>query len=149
MINLKKLFRRKKGQGALEYLFMIAAALIIIFVVVRYISGTGQQATSQGDLSVLQTQAELVKSSFDAKGWWTDNTNVTVSSDGTTLTLEVPGVTLNPEYTIPPEYTELRTYGPTVFPDTNKVDIIEAYNLCQAGNVTACQVFGVLAGSTS
>ena len=132
---------------------MIAAALIIIFVVVRYISGTGQQATSQGDLLVLQTQAELVKSSFDAKGWWTDNTNVTVSSDGTTLTLEVPGVTPNPKYTIPPEYTELRTYGPTVFPsdtnNTNKVDIIEAYNLCQAGNVTACQVFGVLAGSTS
>jgi len=73
MINLKKLFRRKKGQGALEYLFMIAAALIIIFVVVRYISQTGGQASQQSDIAALQSQAELAKTNLQAKGFW-DNT---------------------------------------------------------------------------
>lgn len=73
MINLKKLFRRKKGQGALEYLFMIAAALIIIFVVVRYISGSTQQASSQTDIANLQSQAELAKSQLIAKDWWDNN----------------------------------------------------------------------------
>ena len=73
MINLKKLFRRKKGQGALEYLFMIAAALIIIFVVVRYISGSTQQATSQTDIASLQSQAELARTTLQGKGYWDNN----------------------------------------------------------------------------
>ncbi|RLF80610.1 hypothetical protein DRN44_06990 [Thermococci archaeon] len=80
MINLKKLFRRKKGQGALEYLFMIAAALIIIFVVVRYISSSGQQATQQGDIAALQSQAELAKSNLQAKNLWNDNWKVTANN---------------------------------------------------------------------
>ncbi len=140
MINLKKLFRRKKGQGALEYLFMIAAALIIIFVVVRYISSTGQQATSQSDIAALQSQAELVKSSFQAKGWWSNNT--WVNSDGSGgLTLGAPGGPYN--YTIDQEdYPELYQAS---FNDT--IDIV--YTHCQGGNLTACQAFGVLAGSTS
>ena len=73
MINLKKVFRRKKAQGALEYLFMIAAALIIIFVVVRYISQSGGQASQQGDIAALQSQAELAKSTLEAKGLWEGN----------------------------------------------------------------------------
>jgi hypothetical protein len=72
MINLKKLFRRKKGQGALEYLFMVAAALIIIFVVVRHISGTGSQASSQVAIASLQSQAELAKSQLEVKDLWND-----------------------------------------------------------------------------
>jgi len=73
MINLRKLFRRKKGQGALEYLFMIAAALIIIFVVVRYISGSTQQATSQTDIASLQSQAELARTTLQGKDYWDNN----------------------------------------------------------------------------
>ncbi|WP_175060049.1 class III signal peptide-containing protein [Thermococcus sp. 2319x1] len=146
MINLKKLFRRKKGQGALEYLFMIAAALIIIFVVVRYISGTGQQATSQGDIAVLQSQAELVKSSFQAKGWWSDNTNVSYSNGN--LTLEIPDVSPSPQYSVPTEYrSTLSDYFSSS--NNNKKSIITVYNECQAGKLEACQVFGVLAGSTT
>ena len=72
MINLKKLFRRKKGQGALEYLFMIAAALIIIFVVVRYISGSTQQASQQGDIASLQSQAELARTTLQSKNLWSN-----------------------------------------------------------------------------
>ncbi|ALV63771.1 hypothetical protein ADU37_CDS20720 [Thermococcus sp. 2319x1] len=145
MINLKKLFRRKKGQGALEYLFMIAAALIIIFVVVRYISSTGQQAASQGDITVLQSQAELVKSSFQAKGWWSNSTTVSYDNNSTKLTLNIPGVSPSPQYSVPTEYKDtLSTY----FGSSNK-SIITVYNECQAGKLEACQVFGVLAGSTT
>jgi len=36
---------KRKAQGALEYLFMIAAALIIIFVVVRYLTTSGKTAS--------------------------------------------------------------------------------------------------------
>ena len=77
MINLKKLFRRKKGQGALEYLFMIAAALIIIFVVVRYIGQSSSQASEQGNIAQLQSQVELIKSQAQAQGLW-NTTNTTL-----------------------------------------------------------------------
>ncbi|NJE60967.1 class III signal peptide-containing protein [Thermococcus sp. 21S7] len=62
-----RLRRRKKGQGAIEYLFMIAAALVIILIAVRYVSNSGQQASSQGDLAMFQSQAELVKSNLVAQ----------------------------------------------------------------------------------
>jgi len=35
---------KRKAQGALEYLFMIAAALIIVLVVVRYLKGSTTKA---------------------------------------------------------------------------------------------------------
>ncbi|ASJ00923.1 class III signal peptide-containing protein [Thermococcus gorgonarius] len=34
---------KRKAQGAIEYLFMIAAALIIIAVVIRYLRSSGQK----------------------------------------------------------------------------------------------------------
>jgi len=86
MINLKKLFRRKKGQGALEYLFMIAAALIIIFVVVRYISGSTQQATSQTDIASLQSQAELARTTLQGKDYWGNTYTVEIVTTDTTVT---------------------------------------------------------------
>ena len=33
---------KRKAQGAIEYLFMIAAALIIIAIVLKYLKGTGK-----------------------------------------------------------------------------------------------------------
>ncbi|NJE06191.1 class III signal peptide-containing protein [Thermococcus sp. M36] len=36
---------RRKAQGAIEYLFMIAAALIIILIVVRQLQGRTSTAT--------------------------------------------------------------------------------------------------------
>jgi len=143
MINLKKLFRRKKGQGALEYLFMIAAALIIIFVVVRYISGTGQQATSQSDIAALQSQAELVKSSFQSKGWWETSTWVYTTANSNTL--QLGGVSGGPY-----SYTFSQNDYPELYQASFNVSITTAYSNCQAGNnLSACQVFGVLGGSTS
>jgi len=149
MINLKKLFRRKKGQGALEYLFMIAAALIIIFVVVRYISGTGQQATSQSDIAALQSQAELVKSSFQAKGWW-DTAKVQYTQSSHTLTLDTDGdtsTTTDDQY----PYTVTQSDYPNLYSssDISWEAVTSAYNKCQAGNITYCEIFGVLASATS
>jgi len=37
---------KRKAQGAIEYLFMIAAALIIILIVVRQLRGRGSTASS-------------------------------------------------------------------------------------------------------
>jgi len=34
---------RRKAQGAIEYLFMIAAALIIIAIVLKHLKGTGEK----------------------------------------------------------------------------------------------------------
>lgn len=149
MINLKKVFRRKKGQGALEYLFMIAAALIIIFVVVRYISQTGSQATSQSDINILQNKAELVKSRFEVNGWWNEDTTVAVDNaeNPSTLTLTPLGnSTKAVTYDIPDDYVSgIADY----FEDNNGVAITKVYDDCQAGKLGACQVFGILAGSTS
>lgn len=33
---------KRKAQGAIEYLFMIAAALIIVAVVIRYLKSSGE-----------------------------------------------------------------------------------------------------------
>ena len=59
--------RRRKGQGAIEYLFMIAAALVIILIAVRYVSQSGSQATNQGDLAMLQSQVETIKAQLEAQ----------------------------------------------------------------------------------
>lgn len=37
---------RRKAQGAIEYLFMIAAALVIVLIVVRQLKGKGSSASS-------------------------------------------------------------------------------------------------------
>ncbi|MCD6558804.1 MAG: class III signal peptide-containing protein [Palaeococcus sp.] len=38
---------KRKAQGAIEYLFMIAAALIIVAIVIKYLRNTG---TSTGEV---------------------------------------------------------------------------------------------------
>ena len=133
MINLKKLFRRKKGQGALEYLFMIAAALIIIFVVVRYISSSGQQATSQSDIASLQSQAELGKSALQAKNWWGDNYNVTIHTSSGTLEIEnSAGNSLaNITYTDSEYASDIEALG------GNTYHLGTLYDNCMVGNATA------------
>ena len=50
---------KRKAQGALEYLFMIAAALIIVFVVIRYLSGAGQTAGGAVNQTVQNLTQEL------------------------------------------------------------------------------------------
>ena len=37
---------KRKAQGAIEYLFMIAAALVIVLIVVRQLRGKGSSASS-------------------------------------------------------------------------------------------------------
>ncbi|WP_456367146.1 class III signal peptide-containing protein [Thermococcus sp.] len=46
---------KRKAQGAIEYLFMIAAALIIIAIVIKYLRSSGK---STGE-TIQQGQAEL------------------------------------------------------------------------------------------
>ncbi|MDK2854658.1 MAG: hypothetical protein PWQ92_1552 [Thermococcaceae archaeon] len=136
MINLKKLFRRKKGQGALEYLFMVAAALIIIFVVVRYISGTVQQASSQTAIASLQSQAELVKTNLQAKDFWNDNYYV-VDNNDQNLTIETV------DGTIIAVDTNLEYYGdevPNNYLNTNET-LKNLYEACTKDNdENACMI---------
>lgn len=141
MINLKKLFRRKKGQGALEYLFMIAAALIIIFVVVRYISGTGSQATQQSDIAALQSQAELAKSSLQAKGWWDDTYTVTYVSENTTLKIDnIAQVDItNSAY-----YDDI-TDDVNGYKESKTLETL--YDDCMAGDELSCKVLAALGGN--
>lgn len=50
---------KRRAQGALEYLFMIAAALIIIFVVVRYLTTSGSTAAETAGTSANQSVEAL------------------------------------------------------------------------------------------
>ena len=43
---------KRKAQGAIEYLFMIAAALIIVAVVIRYLKSSGSTAGSQANKTI-------------------------------------------------------------------------------------------------
>ena len=147
MINLKKLFRRKKGQGALEYLFMIAAALIIIFVVVRYISSSGQQATEQGDIASLQSQAELGKSALQAKDWWDDNYDVRFEESGSSYYLNITS-TSGQVALIDITNSAYKTDIDNLYDDNNVIDSLgDLYNNCMAGNATACKVLAALGGT--
>ena len=143
MINLKKLFRRKKGQGALEYLFMIAAALIIIFVVVRYISSSGQQATGQSDIASLQSQAELAKSALQAKGWWDDNYYVDNPDDGIISIGSSSGGNDIANITV----SNSRYYNDIKSASINGKTLSQLYNGCMGGNATLCKVLAAMGGT--
>ncbi|MDK2854659.1 MAG: hypothetical protein PWQ92_1553 [Thermococcaceae archaeon] len=62
----------RKAQGSLEYLFMVAAALIIILVAVSHISSSGGRVAQQSDIASLQSQAELAKFQLEVKDLWND-----------------------------------------------------------------------------
>ena len=72
--------RRKKGQGAIEYLFMIAAALVIILIAVRYVGQSTGNASQQADIASLQSQAELIKSRLLANQIWDDGYTIDLTS---------------------------------------------------------------------
>ncbi|WP_004069963.1 class III signal peptide-containing protein [Thermococcus litoralis] len=72
----------RKGQGSLEYLFMVAAALIIIFVAVSYISSSGGQVAQKSGIASLQSQAEIAKSRLSAKDLWNDEYCFYILSEG-------------------------------------------------------------------
>ncbi|WP_082781416.1 class III signal peptide-containing protein [Thermococcus peptonophilus] len=74
--------KRRKGQGAIEYLFMIAAALVIILIAVRYVSQSGSQASQQGNLAQLQSQVETIKAQLQAQN--KDLTSITIPYNATT-----------------------------------------------------------------
>ncbi|WP_457753175.1 class III signal peptide-containing protein [Thermococcus sp.] len=55
---------RRKAQGAIEYLFMIAAALIIIAIVIRYLRGAGEstgQVVNQSASQLTQLVNESIQ----------------------------------------------------------------------------------------
>ncbi|AMM53632.1 class III signal peptide-containing protein [Pyrococcus kukulkanii] len=53
----------RRAQGAIEYLFMIAAALIIIAVVIKYLRSTGETAGAQANNTVSQA-GQLIQSAI-------------------------------------------------------------------------------------
>ncbi|EHR77949.1 hypothetical protein OCC_02822 [Thermococcus litoralis DSM 5473] len=55
---------KRRAQGALEYLFMIAAALIIIFLAVRYLTRTSSTATDLGNSTLENITQELENAGF-------------------------------------------------------------------------------------
>ncbi|HII67020.1 MAG TPA: class III signal peptide-containing protein [Thermococcaceae archaeon] len=142
MINLKKLFRRKKGQGALEYLFMIAAALIIIFVVVRYISGSTQQATSQTDIASLQSQAELARTTLQGKDYWGNTYTVEIVTTDTTVTgLQIKDGTTVVATDSNLEYTDEYISDTSFVTDITDPTLKGLYDSCMDDNVkAACYV---------
>ncbi|NJE42278.1 class III signal peptide-containing protein [Thermococcus sp. GR7] len=57
---------KRKAQGAIEYLFMIAAALIIILIVVRQLQSRG--STASQTIEGAETEISNVLSSMSASG---------------------------------------------------------------------------------
>ncbi len=50
---------KRKAQGAIEYLFMIAAALVIVLIVVRQLRGKGQSAEQTASTAESKISQEL------------------------------------------------------------------------------------------
>ncbi|MCD6373643.1 MAG: class III signal peptide-containing protein [Thermococcus sp.] len=66
---------RRKAQGAIEYLFMIAAALVIILIVVRQLRNKGKSAGSSADLSAKQSKVEMIAQKYNSTdpNWWSNH----------------------------------------------------------------------------
>ncbi|MDI3476415.1 MAG: hypothetical protein PWQ95_2143 [Thermococcaceae archaeon] len=63
---------KRKAQGAIEYLFMIAAALVIILIVVRQLRGKSGESGKAADLSSKQSRVEMIAQKYNSTEWWTD-----------------------------------------------------------------------------
>ncbi len=50
---------KRKAQGAIEYLFMIAAALVIVLIVVRQLRGKGTSAEQTASAAESKISEEL------------------------------------------------------------------------------------------
>ncbi|ASJ10807.1 hypothetical protein A3L12_05585 [Thermococcus sp. P6] len=50
---------KRKAQGAIEYLFMIAAALVIVLIVVRQLQGRGKSASELAGQAENKISGEL------------------------------------------------------------------------------------------
>ena len=136
--------RRKKGQGAIEYLFMIAAALVIILIAVRYVGQSGQQAQEQGNIAQLQSQAELAKSSLIGRGLWDDDYKV-VLSDDKYLLLQDTTTLLNVTATHKDKYSSYKHEGTSI---TAGIELKNVYEDCMASTEAACYVLMDLGGSS-
>ncbi len=58
---------KRKAQGAIEYLFMIAAALIIVAVVIRYLKSSGEstgKTISEGQSQINEKVSEELSSAL-------------------------------------------------------------------------------------
>jgi len=58
---------RRKAQGALEYLFMVAAVLIIVAIVVKYLRGAASTAGGTVESGVSQLSEELSEQLSEAR----------------------------------------------------------------------------------
>ncbi|WP_148882397.1 class III signal peptide-containing protein [Thermococcus aciditolerans] len=126
--------RRKKGQGAIEYLFMIAAALVIILIAVRYVGQSGQQASEQGNIAQLQAQAELAKSNLVGRNAWDDDYTVDWGDNGnkTIVIKNTSGTPLvNSTATNADKYKDL-------IGSTPKLKTV--YDNCMSGNENYCYI---------
>ena len=59
---------RRKAQGAIEYLFMVAAALIIIAIVIKYLKSSGKntgETISSGQSAINKKLSSELSSALD------------------------------------------------------------------------------------
>jgi uncharacterized protein (UPF0333 family) len=59
------MWMKRKAQGAIEYLFMIAAALVIILIVVRQLQNKGnsaKQTASEAEQSISSSLSSMLQS---------------------------------------------------------------------------------------
>ncbi|WP_394352216.1 hypothetical protein [Thermococcus sp. MV5] len=128
---------------------MIAAALIIIFVVVRYISSSGQQATQQGDIASLQSQAELGKSALQAKNWWDDTYKVKFEESDSSYYLNITTSADQQVTVIDITESAYKDDLNNLYDDNEVIDtnLGSLYTNCMQGNATACKVLAALGGT--
>ena len=66
---------KRKAQGAIEYLFMIAAALVIILIVVRQLRNKSGESGKSADLSAKQSKVELLAQKYNGTSAWDSSYN--------------------------------------------------------------------------
>jgi hypothetical protein len=109
---------RERGQGATEYLLMLAAVLVIVAVAIYYVTRAGgypvvsMNAASEGDNQIMIT----VLSGSIAAGQWSYYVGTTPSASGTQFTpgtgaLAAPSVTLGTYATGHTYYVNIKHVG--------------------------------------
>lgn len=134
------LYRRKvsRGQGSIDYIFMIAMGLLFILIAFAFIiedSGTSREAAMEhAKNSSIKSQAVIFKSQLEISNFWDDEYMVLLGSNYTIKIYEEEVLI----YAVNYENTSFKE-DVTKWDNFNGLSLFEIYEACLNNNLTACK----------
>jgi len=138
MLVDRKLKQYFKGQGSIDYAFMIALGLLFILIAFAFIiedyERSRKTATEYAENLSIKSQAIISKSQLENFGFWNDNFTISLGSPYI-IKIYNEGVLV---YIVNYENT---TFRDDIYEwnNVNGLSFFEIYEKCLNGNTTACK----------